>query len=142
MKRIIGCAVLGLSLALPNVSEAHGYYGGRHYHHGPGEVIGDLIALPFIAAATVVGVAATVATAPFYAAGYYDQPAPAYYQPAPTAYYPPQPVYYAPAPRVVYRQPAPVYYAPPRVVYAPPRVVYHPYYAPAPAYYEQAPAGY
>ena len=150
MKRIFASAVLGLSLALPNVSDAHGFHGGRgYYHHGPG-LIGGLIALPFVVGAAVIGTAAAIATAPFND-GYYDQPGPGYYQPAPSAYYPPQPAYYppqpayyAPAPRVVYSQPPPVYYAPPpRVVYAQPRVVYRPYYAPPPpAYYEQAPSGY
>jgi hypothetical protein len=150
MKRIIASAVLGLSLALPNVSDAHGFHGGRgYYHHGPG-LIGGLIALPFVVGAAVIGTAAAIATAPFND-GYYDQPGPGYYQPgpgyyqpAPSAYYPPQPAYYAPAPRVVYSQPPPVYYAPPpRVVYVQPRVVYRPYYAPPPpAYYEQAPSGY
>ncbi len=150
MKRIIASAVLGLSLALPNVSDAHGFHGGRgYYHHGPG-LIGGLIALPFVVGAAVIGTAAAIATAPFND-GYYDQPepgyyqpGPGYYQPAPSAYYPPQPAYYAPAPRVVYSQPPPVYYAPPpRVVYVQPRVVYRQYYAPPPpAYYEQAPSGY
>ena len=149
MKRIIASAVLGLSLALPNVSDAHGFHGGRgYYHHGPG-LIGGLIALPFVVGAAVIGTAAAIATAPFND-GYYDQPGPGYYQPgpgyyqpAPSAYYPQQPAYYAPAPRVIYSQPPPVYYAPPpRVVYVQPRVVYRPYYAPPPAYYEQAPSGY
>lgn len=147
MKRIIGCAVLGLCLALPNVSFAHGYHhGGRGYHHdGPG-LIGGLIALPFVVAAAAVGTAAAIAAAPFDGPDYAPQPT--YYQP-PAAYYPP-PVYYNLPPRVYYPQPGyyappPVVYAQPRVVYTQPRVVYRPYYAPAPvapAYYEQAPASY
>ena len=36
MKRIVGCAALALALALPNVTEAHGFHGGYHggWHSG------------------------------------------------------------------------------------------------------------
>ncbi len=54
---------------------------------------------PFCAAATIVGTAATIVTAPFRAAAgapYYGQPGP-YYGPPPGAYYPPGASPYAPA---------------------------------------------
>lgn len=143
MKRILSCAALGLAVLIPNAAFAQGYY-GYHHHEGPIGVVGDLVALPFVAAGAVLSTAATVATLPFYAADGYAQQAPAYYQQpayyappaaayyqqpayAPRAYYAPQPVYYAAPPRAYYAAPAPAYYAP-RVVYQ------QPYYPPAPAY--------
>ena len=118
MKKLIACTTLALSLTLPNISEAHDFH---HGHGGPGWFIGDLIALPFIASATILGAAATVATAPFYAGGYYAPPAPAYYAP-PVAYYrrPYAPAYYGygPPPRVYYAPRAyPRYYYAPRLIY-------------------------
>jgi hypothetical protein len=115
MKRLIACAVLGLSLALPNVSFADRYY---EHHDGPGHFLGGIVALPFVAGAAVIGAAATIATAPFYAldgGGYYRAPPPA------PAYYAPPVSYYAPS-----------YYAAPRVYYAPPVYAYRPVY---PGYY-------
>lgn len=129
MKRFLaGIALCGAVLA-PCAAQAHGYHdgpyhegrdggyqgevyyaGGYGYHDGPG-VIGAALALPFVAAATVVDVAATVATAPFRALA----PQPVYYPPAPAYYAPPPPrvYYYAPPPPAYYRAP-PVYYrAPP-----------------------------
>lgn len=140
MKRLMLVATLGAFIALPNVSEAHGFYGhhgGGYYGHGggygghgyvyggrgygygyvgPGNLIGDALALPFVAAAAVVGAVATVATAPLYAGSYAAPPAPVYGPPQ--AYYPQtyvQPGYYAPPPRAYYPQVYPQGYG-----YAPP----------------------
>lgn len=57
--------------APPLYSDA--YYGGYGYGWGPGP-IGAVLAAPAVAAAGLLGAAATVATAPFAAAGYYADP--------------------------------------------------------------------
>lgn len=135
MKRLIAGTALGLAALVPGLSLADGYYGhygyyGPRYYGGPvyyrhdgAGLVGDLVALPFVAAAAVLDTAATIATAPFTGTIGYAAPTPVYYAP--------RPAYYAP-PRVYYAPPPPAYYAP--------RVVYRPYYAPGPVYY--APPGY
>lgn len=143
-KGLLACAVLGLSVALP--AQAHGGHGGHgYYHHGGLGFVGDVIALPFVIGAAVIGTAATIATAPFYAADRYDNsyyaPAPAYYAPAPRVYYAPQPRVYYPQQPAYYAPQSRVYYGPPPV-YVQPRVVYRSYAAPPPVYYQQAPSGY
>jgi hypothetical protein len=149
MKRLFACATLGLTLVLPNVSEArdhHDHYshdhdrdhyshdrGGRGYYHHDGYghdghgFIGDVLALPFIAGAAILGAAVTVATAPFNG-DYDDAPPPPNYYPQQSGYYQQQPAYYPQQPR---------YYAPPQRVYYGQQ---YPNYAPqGPVYYEPAP---
>jgi hypothetical protein len=87
-------ALLVASASLMPLSDAS----ARCWRCGPG-----LLFLPFAVAATVVGTAAAVATAPLRAIA------------APPAYYPP-PAYYAP-PQAYYAPPPGYYYPPPGYYY-------------------------
>ena len=88
MKRsilVISLAVLALSLAVPQLSQAHGRYGWW----GPGAFVGGVIL-------------GTAISRPWY------PPPPVYYYPAPAPVYVyPRPVYVYPSPREAYAYPDP-----------------------------------
>ena len=87
MKRTIICAALSLGMILPGVSQAHGFHGGGYgYGHGGG--FARAAFFPLVLGAAAIGAVATIATAPFYAAGAVaaPPPAPVYYGPQPAAY--------------------------------------------------------
>ncbi|MGH8462434.1 MAG: hypothetical protein ACRESS_12565 [Stenotrophobium sp.] len=110
MKRTLIIAALSLGMALPGISEAHGFHGGGHggYGHGDGDGLARAAIFPLVLGAAVVGAVASIVTAPLYAVSeappppppppqrvYYAPPQQVYsygYAPAPYGYYPPQPV--------------------------------------------------